>query len=108
MIEATGMARKLREQIHRFSGKLSPQFSLPQRRCGEEMLYGIQAMQSVHLSKSSRSLEESIPLAKTENRLSRNLDAAGLEEKLHDGVIRSGARRIHRDTLLIMDPSDLR
>jgi len=107
MIENSGVARKLREQIHRFSGKLSPHFSLPQRRFVEEMLYGIQAMQSVHLSKIGRSLEESIPLAKTENRLSRNLAAVGLEEKIHEGVIRSGARRIHQDTLLILDPSDL-
>jgi len=73
----------------------------------EEMLYGIQAMQSVRLSEVSRSLEEGIPLAKTETRLSRNLNREGLEEGIQEGVMELGASRVHGDTLLIIDPTDL-
>ena len=107
MIEPSAVARKLREQIHNFSGRLSPQFSVPMGRFVEEMLYGIQTMQSVKLSEVARSLDEQIPMAKTETRLSRNLGCEGLEETIQGGVIRLGARRVHEDTLLIFDVSDL-
>ncbi|MBM3321840.1 MAG: hypothetical protein FJY73_14350, partial [Candidatus Eisenbacteria bacterium] len=105
--ESSGVARKLREQIHDFSGRLSPRFSLPMRRFVEEMLYGIQASQSVRLSEVGRSLEEAIPLGKTETRLSRNLAWEGLEEAVERGVSRLGARRVHRESLLIFDISDV-
>jgi len=105
--ESSGVARKLREQIHDFSGRLSPRFSLPMRRFVEEMLYGIQASQSVRLSEVGRSLEEAIPLGKTETRLSRNLAWEGLEEAVERGVSRLGARRVHGETLLIFDTSDV-
>jgi hypothetical protein len=73
----------------------------------EEMLYGIQTMQSVRLSEVARSLDEQIPMAKTETRLSRNLGWEGLEAAIQEGVIRLGSRRVHQDTLLILDVSDL-
>jgi hypothetical protein len=107
MVESTTVGRKLREQIHEFSGRLSTHFSKPVVRFVEEMLYGIQAMQSVRLSEISRSLEEEISIAKTETRLSRNLDHAGLEEGIQERVLELGAGRVHRDTLLIIDPTDL-
>jgi hypothetical protein len=77
------------------------------RRFVEQMLYGIQAMQSVRLSEVGRSLEEGIPLGKTETRLSRNLGWEGLEAALERGVSRLGARRVHRESLLIFDVSDV-
>jgi hypothetical protein len=101
------LVQKLREQIHEFSGRLSPQFSVPKRRFIEEMIYGIQAKQDVKLSSIGRSLEEKIPLAKTETRLSRNLDAPGMDRVLTDELIRMGSRRVHQDTLLILDISDI-
>jgi hypothetical protein len=81
----------LREQIHEFSGRLSPQFSLPKRRFIEEMIYGIQANQDVKLSQIARSLEENIALRKTETRLSRNLDAGGMDSVLMDCLIKMGS-----------------
>jgi hypothetical protein len=73
----------------------------------EEAIYGIQARQSVHLTEIARSLEEKIPLIKTENRLSRNLARPQLRCSLQDALVQQGARRIHKDTLLILDLSDL-
>jgi len=107
MHEPSGVARKLREQIHDFSGRLSPRFSVPMRRFVEQVLYGIQARQSVRLSEIGRSLEEGIPLAKTETRLSRNLGASMLEGAVQEGICRLAARRVHRETLLIFDTSDV-
>jgi hypothetical protein len=71
------------------------------------MIYGIQAKQDVKLSQIARSLEEDIPLCKTENRLSRNLDEEGMDGELMDSLIKLGSHRVHRDTLLILDLSDV-
>jgi hypothetical protein len=73
----------------------------------QEAIYGIQARQSVHLTEIARSLEEKIPLIKTENRLSRNLARPQLRTTLQDALVRQGAKRMGRDTLLILDLSDL-
>ncbi len=103
----SGLALKLRGQIHDFSGKLSPHFSKPTRRFIEQMLYGIQARGDVKLSEIARSLNERIPLIKTETRLSRNLKEDGLEESLLFDIAKMGSRRVKKDTLLLIDPSDV-
>lgn len=103
----SGVAQKLRGQIHEFSGKLSTHFSRPKGRFVEQMLYGIQASGDAKLSEIARSLNEDIALHKTETRLSRNLSEEGLEETLLEEVARMGSRRVHQDTLLLIDPTDL-
>jgi len=103
----SGLVGKLREQIHGFSGKLSTQFSVPKQRFIEQMVYGICARQDVKLSQIARSLEEDVALIRTEKRLSRNLDTEGMEEKLIDEVVRLGSRRVHKDTLLVIDVSEI-
>ncbi|KKK80058.1 hypothetical protein LCGC14_2827290, partial [marine sediment metagenome] len=103
----SGLALRLREQIHDFSGKLIPHFSRPTRRFIEQMLYGIQAKGDVKLSEIARSLNESIPLIKTETRLSRNLADNGLEQALLFDIAKMGSRRVKKDTLLLIDPSDV-
>lgn len=103
----SGLALKLRGQIHDFSGKLSPHFSKPKRRFVEQMIYGIQARGDVKLSEIARSLNERIPLLKTETRLSRNLSEGSLEESLLFDIAKMGARRVKKDTLLLIDPSDV-
>jgi hypothetical protein len=70
------------------------------------MLYGIQASQSVLLIKVGRTLEESIALIKTEERLSRNLQRSELEGVVQENVTKMASAHIGRDTLLIIDPSD--
>lgn len=101
------LGSKLRNQLHTFSGKLSTQFSKPLGRFVEQMLYGIQASQDVKLSCIGRTLEEDISLAKTEERLSRNLDHKELEPELHRQVAEMGSRYVHPDTYVLVDPSDI-
>ncbi len=73
-----------------------------------ELVYGIQASQSVVLTKIARVLEGNISIKKTEERLSRQLGRRSLESKVQDNLLNEGSSRIHKDTLLIFDPSDLR
>ena len=100
-------AGKLRDRIFDFSGKLSKNFCKTEKRFIHEMIYGIQARQSVRLSEIARSLNENILLKKTIERLSNRLDRKGLAEEITQSVIRSGKNRIKEDTLLILDPTDI-
>jgi len=100
-------ALKIREQILRFSGELSSGLPKPARRFIAEMIYGIQARQSVRLTEIGRALEESIPLRKTQYRLCRQLQRQGLWKRLTTTLCRMAAARVQELTLLILDLSDL-
>ncbi len=106
-MNATKVARKLRVRIGRFSGDLSEGLCLAAKRFVSEMVYGIQAAESVLLTQVGRTLEEDIPLRKTEWRLSRNLQRPYLEAKVQKNLLRMASSRVGRDTLLIVDPSDV-
>ena len=77
------------------------------RRFVSEMIYGIQASQSVMLTEIGRSLDEDIALDKTHERLSRNLQRAELEEAVAHNVLAMAAGHVGEDTLLVIDPSCL-
>ena len=100
-------ARRLRAQIDEFSGNLSRGLSKPLRRFVAEALQGIVGRQSVLLSEIARSLNEPIALIKTENRLSRNLGAERMRPVLQGAVLAAGAPRVKRQSLLILDLSDV-
>jgi hypothetical protein len=103
----TKITGKLKEQIKIFSGKVSTGLPKPGRRFVEEMVYGIESEQSVHLSCIARSLSEKIPLVKTINRLSIELSREGLWAKLITGFLKLARDTISPDTLLILDLSDI-
>ena len=106
-MNATKVARNLRARIGRFSGDLSKGLCVPAQRFVAEMVYGIQASQSVMLTEVGRSLEEPTTLRKTEERLSRNLQRPELEQTLQNNLLRMASGHIGKDTLLVLDPSDL-
>ena len=101
------MARKLRSKIAGFSGELSIELPKVAGRFIAEMVYGIQASQSVVLTKVARLLEETITIKKVEERLSRQLLRPGLGAKVQDNLLRLAAPLVGKDTLLILDPSDI-
>ena len=101
-------ASKVREQIIKFSGELSADWPKVARRFLSEAIYGIQARQSVHLTKIARALKEKIPLKKTQYRLSRQLGREDLESRVLNAICRMGASRVEKKTLLIIDISDIR
>jgi hypothetical protein len=98
---------RLKAQLTRFSSELTAGLSKPLRNFVGEMLFGIQASQDVKLSNIARSLQETIPLLKTEDRLSRNLQAQELETHLRAGLLRLGSRRVESNTVLCLDLSDV-
>ena len=106
-MESSTTAFKVREQLRGFLGIFSPRFSKPMRRFIGQMLFGIQAAQDVKLSQIGRELQEPIRIGKVENRLSRNLAHEGMAEALHECVLDYAAPSVRKDTLVIVDPSDI-
>ncbi len=100
-------AAKMRAHLDDFSGRLSAGLSKPARRFVAEALYGIAARGSVRLSEIGRALEETVSLAKTETRLSRNLGREALRGHVGGAVLREGSARIGKRTLLVLDISDI-
>ena len=106
-MDTSKVATRLREQVQKFSGEVSAGMGQVARRFVGEMLYGIQASQSVMLTEIVRSLEESSSIKKTEERLSRNLRRKELGRCVQDNVLRMARGRVRSDTLLILDLSDV-
>ena len=102
------IARKLRDKIVGFSGELSRGLPKVSKRFVREMVYGIQASQSVVLTKIARTLEEPVSIKKLEERLSRQLLREGLGQKIQKNLLTMGSALVGKDTLLILDPSDIR
>jgi len=101
------IAGRIKSQITGFSHKISIGFKKPLRRFMVQMLYGIQASKDVKLSNIARSLNEEIPLIKTESRLSRNLGKMDLTESINGRLIAEGSKRIQQETVIALDISDL-
>jgi len=107
-VQHSKIRSRLKAQLTRFTAELAAGLSKPLRNFVAEMLFGIQASQDVKLSNIARRLQEEIPLLKTEDRLSRNLQAEELETHLRQGLLRLGSRRVESNTVLCLDLSDVR
>lgn len=105
MIQQIG--RKIKVQMHKFSGELSAGLGKVSSRFVEEMLFGISASGSVRLSSVARTLDEPISMHDTHKRLSRNLADKNIRREISAKTLEMGAKRINKDSLLIVDPSDL-
>ena len=102
------VAFKVRAQLARFLGIFSPHFSKPTLKFLGDMFYGLQAAKDVKLSCIGRGLDEGILLKKTEERLSRHLIREGIAEGIGRGIAKEGAKQVGNDTLIVIDPTDLR
>lgn len=100
-------ACKLRAQLEGFSGKLACGLPKPLRKFIFHVLYGLMARRSVLLSEISRALEERIALHKTVTRLSHHLASPFLQRGLEDALLREAATQIGKDTLIVLDPSEI-
>jgi hypothetical protein len=101
------IAGKIKGQITHFGHKISYNFKKPLRKFVVHMLYGIQASKDVKLSNISRSLNERIPLIKTEGRLSRNIGKEDLTILMNKNLVADGGKRIKEDTVIAVDISDI-
>jgi hypothetical protein len=107
-VQHSKIRSRLKAQLIRLTTELAAGLSKSLRNFVAEMLFGIQASQDVKLSNIARRLQEEIPLLKTEDRLSRNLQAEELETHLRQGLLRRGSRRVQSNTVLCLDLSDVR
>ncbi len=101
------VVNKIKHQITKFSGIISKPFPKTKRRLIKEVIYGIQASKDVKLSNISRSLKEDIPLIKTEDRLSRNLDDIDFTDDINDKISSLASSKVLEDTVLALDPGDI-
>ena len=104
----TKTASKAKAQLTNFMGKVFTHFSRPQRKFVEECIYGIQASGDTKLSSIVRAIDDDISPIYTEKRLSRNLDDGTLEASVSGAVLAEGARSVRGDTLLLVDPTEIR
>ena len=101
------IAGRIKTQITRFAHRVSSGFQRPAKKFMVQMLYGIQASRDVKLSNISRSLNEQIPLIKTEGRLSRNIGKQDLTGRINGNLLVDGASRVKPDTVIALDISDI-
>jgi len=104
----TKTARKIKEKIAEFSQAISKDFKKPCQKFIRQIIFGIQAAKDVKLSNISRSLNEDIPLIKTENRLSRHLNKYNFSEEIEKAILAKASWRIGPETVLALDLSDIR
>ncbi len=107
----TGNARTaaaIKGQLSKFSGIIAEGLSKAKQRLVKEMIYGIQAAKDIKLSSVTRVLNESIPLLKTEDRLSRNLDDEDFTEEINNEICRLGSAKVAEDMVIAIDPGDIR
>jgi hypothetical protein len=97
----------VRDQVARFSAKLSAEVKRPVQKFIGQMLFGILAAKDIKLSNIARSLGEVIPLGKTETRLSRNVRSQVVADSVTTALIHDGASGVKDDTVLAIDISDI-
>jgi len=107
MVDDRRLPVVVREQVARFSAKLSTGLTRPIRKFIDQMLFGILAAKDIKLSNIARSLGEVIPLGKTETRLSRNVRSRVVADAVTTALIEDGASRVKDDTVLAIDVSDI-
>jgi hypothetical protein len=101
------IAHRIREKMAEFSGKVSEGLPQTARRLVREVVYGMQSRGSVRLSEIARSLEEQTAMKKVIERLSRQMNRPGLREQVTENLLDLAAKRIDKETLLVVDPTDI-
>ena len=104
----TIIAAKAKEQHDNFLGKVFTHFSKPKARFVRETTYGIQASGDTKLSSIVRAIEDDVAPIQTEKRLSRNIEDETLGQEISDAILSEGARHVRKDTLILVDPTEIR
>ena len=104
----TRIASKAKARLAGFMGKVFTHFQKPARRFVEDCVYGIQASGDTKLSSIVRAIDDGIKPIYTEKRLSRNLDGDGIGDDVANAVLKAGAASVGSDTLLLVDPTEIR
>ena len=107
MTHYTTLTHNLKRGILKFSEKITSGLSRPAFKFVSQLVYGLLASQSCHLSKIGRVLDEKISLKKTIDRLSRNLSEFEDRERLFENYLAKVKSQISEKTVLIVDGGDI-
>lgn len=108
MINYNRLGYEIKRDILKFSEKISKNLKKPKFKFVTQMIYGISASNSVHLSEIGRSLNENITLKKTIDRLSRNLNAFSDNEIVMENYISEVKSQTNpENSVIIIDNSDI-
>ena len=107
MTQYTTKSSNLKRGILRFSEVICKGLSRPTMKLIFQMIYGMLAAQSCHLSEIARVLDEKVKLKKTIERLSRNLAAFSGREKLQENVMQKLKGCLSDWSILIVDGGDI-
>ncbi len=106
-IKKTKMVKKMQEKFHHFLEPLGSGLSLPEQKFLKDISNGILGSGSVIVRQIAQELNESIDLKKTCKRLYENLKREELSEKLEQSLLRKQCYHLTKDSLILVDPSDL-
>ncbi len=101
------LMNRFKMQSNKFSGTISRSLGKVKKRLVKEMIYGIQASKDVKLSNIGRALMESVPLIKTEDRLSRNLGDEDLTSTINNNILRLADDKVDETMVIAIDPGDM-
>ena len=101
------MTKKLQDKFSGFVKKLSASLNKPEQKFLKACCFGILSSQSCIVRRTAQSLHEKISSKKTQERLIYHLDKAELNETISQTVLQQQCRKLKKDSLIIVDPSDI-
>ena len=108
MINYNRLGYEMKRDLTNFSEKISEGLTRPKVKFVTQMIFGILAGNKVHLSEIARSLNESIRLKKTIERLSRNLFAFEEKDTVMENYISIAKKQIEeKNAVIVIDNSDI-
>ena len=103
------IAFRAKEQLGKFLGKVFAHFSKPRKKFLADMLYGIQASGDTQLSSVMRAVNDDPDMRHAvEKRLSRNVANEDIGDEIDRAILAEGARHVRDDTLILVDPTEIR
>lgn len=97
----------LQDKLYNLSNYLCHDLTGPQKKYVRQMIQGIIKSKSCILRQIAGSLDEDITVKKTCERLRNHLSNEGMYNELKHKVLKKASHRINRDTIIVMDDSDL-
>lgn len=97
----------LQEKIYRYLKSFKKELSLPEYKFVCDTVLGILKSKSIIVNRIVMVLDENISIKKTAERLYRNLKNTELIGKLYDKILRKQCRKVSRESVIIIDDSDI-
>jgi hypothetical protein len=107
MINYNTLSKKVKANLLSYSNKLTLGLFRTDLKFVTQMIYGLTASSSSYLSDIARSLNESITIKKSIDRLSRNLNNFNQMGLVYNNYIQTIKPRINKDTIFCVDHSDI-